>query len=614
MFKNENIICISSIDWDFIWQGHQEIMAALAQNGNRVLFIENTGVRAPGIKDILRIKNRIKNWLKGIKGIRKESENLYVYSPLVLPFPYSRMARWINRQIILPLLDKWMKVMDFGDPIIWNFLPTGIALDLIENIPKKIVVYYCIADFESLVKSRKKLKKSEKKIIQKSDVVFAQGQEIKKHCEEYSKNNISVFPFGVNLDKFANYKPLQEKPEDIAHIKGHIVGYIGGIHKHVDFKLVRFLAENIPEWNFVFIGPLQKDILFLKDLKNIIFLDMKQHKDLVHYIENFDVCIIPYLLNEYTRTVYPTKLNEYHIMSKPVVSTMLPEIVYFNERHGDIVYIAKNKEEFKNLIQKAVKEDEGYLRNRRIEIAKENSWKARIEKMEEIIVKAIDKKKEDNEVKWKENLLLFYRQAKRKAFRAIVTLLLFYLLLFKTPFVWLLAEPLKIENRPEHVDAIVVFGGGVGETGSPGKSTIERARCAVELHKKGYADKIIFSSGYTYKYNDAENMKLFAISMGIPGRDIILEQKANSTYENVVFSKEILGQYKWDSILLVSSPYNMRRANLVFNKWYKDAEVFYTPVQRSQFYERSYGIKLEQIRAIMHEYIGIVYYWFKGYI
>jgi len=69
MLKNENIICISSIDWDFIWQGHQEIMSVLAKSGNKVIFIENTGVRAPGIRDVPRIKNRIRNWFKGVKGI-----------------------------------------------------------------------------------------------------------------------------------------------------------------------------------------------------------------------------------------------------------------------------------------------------------------------------------------------------------------------------------------------------------------------------------------------------------------------------------------------------------------------------------------------------------------
>ena len=45
MLKDQNILCISSIDWDFIWQGHQQIMSMLAANGNKVLFVENTGVR-----------------------------------------------------------------------------------------------------------------------------------------------------------------------------------------------------------------------------------------------------------------------------------------------------------------------------------------------------------------------------------------------------------------------------------------------------------------------------------------------------------------------------------------------------------------------------------------
>ena len=65
MLKGENIICISSIDWNFVWQGHQEVMSTFARNGNRILFVENTGVRGPRIGDISRIKDRIKNYLRG---------------------------------------------------------------------------------------------------------------------------------------------------------------------------------------------------------------------------------------------------------------------------------------------------------------------------------------------------------------------------------------------------------------------------------------------------------------------------------------------------------------------------------------------------------------------
>jgi len=160
MIRNQSIICISSIDWDFIWQGHQEIMSTLAKNGNRVLFIENTGVRLPGIKDIPRIKNRVKNWLKGVKGIRKETENLYVFSPLVLPFPYSKFARFINRHLILSVLNKWIKVVDFSNPIVWTFLPTPLSIDIADSITRKLFIYYCIDNFSVSSISAKKIKKS----------------------------------------------------------------------------------------------------------------------------------------------------------------------------------------------------------------------------------------------------------------------------------------------------------------------------------------------------------------------------------------------------------------------------------------------------------------------
>ncbi len=90
--RGHDIVCISSIDWDFIWQGHQHVMSALAAQGNRVLFIENTGVRPPRLGDFHRLRHRLQRWWHSTKGFRQESENLFVYSPLVVPLPYSRPA------------------------------------------------------------------------------------------------------------------------------------------------------------------------------------------------------------------------------------------------------------------------------------------------------------------------------------------------------------------------------------------------------------------------------------------------------------------------------------------------------------------------------------------
>lgn len=615
MLKNEDIICLSSIDWDFIWQGHQEIMSALARNGNRVLFIENTGVRAPGIKDIPRLKKRIQNWFKGVKGIRREMDNLYVFSPLVLPFPYSRIARWINLHLVLPVLEKWMKVTDFNNPIVWTFLPTPLSIDIADNLVKQVIIYYCIDNFSASSVSVKKIRSSEINLLKKADLVFVTSQALYSYCSNYS-DKVYIFPFAVNFQEFEKARLKQEDflPDEFRDIKRPIAGYVGGVHKWIDQNLIKEVAEKYPGYSFVFVGPLQTDTSLLTKLKNIYFLGHREHGQLPHYIKAFDVCVIPYLITDYTRNVYPTKLNEYLAIGKPVVSSYLPEITSFNEKYNNIVYLARNTEEFGKSIKLAINEDNEDLRKKRIEVAKENSWENRIEQMSGLIETEAERKKIDREARWKENLLGFYRAARRRLSRISLICLLAYLLFFKTPFIWFIASPLKIVDEPQKADVIVVFGGGVGEAGSPGKSTIERARYAVELYKHGYAKKIIFSSGYTFNYNDAENMKLFALSMDVPQEDIILEQRANSTYENVRFTKEILDEQDWDTILLVSSPYNMARASLVFKEAADNIKVIYTPVSHPQFYHTEGAIKWEQVRAIFHEYLGIIYYWSKGYI
>src|SRR5438128_1695456 len=113
VLQHQDIVCLSSIDWQFIWQGHQEIMSALAASGNRVLFVENTGMRRPAIRDLPRVQRRLANWWRGTKGFRLERPNLFVYSPVILPFPYSRIARAINRQLLARALRRWMRAARF---------------------------------------------------------------------------------------------------------------------------------------------------------------------------------------------------------------------------------------------------------------------------------------------------------------------------------------------------------------------------------------------------------------------------------------------------------------------------------------------------------------------
>ncbi|KPK42632.1 MAG: hypothetical protein AMJ78_01800 [Omnitrophica WOR_2 bacterium SM23_29] len=621
MIKNENIICISSIDWDFIWQGHQEIMSAFAKNGNRVLFIENTGIRSPTFKDIPRITKRIVNWFKSIKGFRKEAENLYIFSPLILPFPYSRIASWINKYLMLKALKHWIEVTRFNNPIVWTFLPTGIALDIIHSVNAKVLIYYYIADFNLLTKNYKKLKKAEERLMKECDIIFVQGEYFKERCFKFNKN-VFIFPFGVNIEIFEDFKRGDQYiPRDLKSLQRPIIGYIGGLHRHIDFNLIRNIAITHPDWPIVMVGPVQTSVTQIKDLKNVHLLGKKDFSQLPAYVNQFDVCIVPYLLTEYTKTVYPTKINEYHIMGKPVVSTNLPEVIAADE--GYLVSIATDAKNFTEKIENILLNDDKASIDARIRSAKNNSWNNRIEQMSNEIERVFKKKSYDIPTKWQEKFIELYRRSRMRVLRLSFAVTLLWIIIFYTPFVWYLAEPLKFTQEPQKADAIVVFAGGVGESGIAGQGYEERVSHAVELYKKGYAKNLVFSSGARSTFPEPYVMKALAISLDIPPESIVLEDTASRTYENVKFTNEILNKKGWNKIILISSPYHMRRSLLVLKKVAPDKKVIYSPVPHSEFYRHGVDeegrkiwkqINLSQIRGIVHEYAAICFYWLKGYI
>jgi uncharacterized SAM-binding protein YcdF (DUF218 family)/glycosyltransferase involved in cell wall biosynthesis len=607
--KDADVLCLSSIDWDFNWQGHQEVMAALAAQGNRVLFLENTGVRAPRLSDVPRLRHRLLNWWRGMKGFRQERENLAVFSPLVLPFPHSIPARWINRALLVRSLHRWSRATGFGRPIIWTFLPTRLIVDLIDRLDPQAVVYYCIADFEQLTSQPLAVAKSERMLLNRADVVFVQGEELRQRCLPHS--NIHVFPFGVDTSIFS--QQVDVAPE-LSHLKRPLVGYVGGIHRHIDVGLLERVAHEI-DGTLVLVGPLQTDtdVGSLEQLPNVVFVGPQPHSRIPSFVKGFDVGLIPYASTDYTRTVYPTKMNEYLAMGIPVVATDLPEIRAFSEANGSVVDIASTADAFVDAVREAAGTRSIADEQRRVSVAREHGWEDRIARMSALVVNAREQRLAARE-RWENRLQRIYKNASRRTLRVLVGTVGIFALLFYTPLPWVAAQPLYVVERPSPVDAIVVFGGGVGESGIAGGGYQERVERAVALYRGGYAPRIIFSSGFVFSFREAEVMRDVAVAQGVPADAIILETSAGNTYQYVLFVRRLMETQGWQRILLVSSPYHMRRALMTFQAQAPAITVVAAPVTRSQFYSHGSGASLDQILGILHEYAAIAAYWWRGWI
>ncbi len=121
-----------------------------------------------------------------------------------------------------------------------------------------------------------------------------------------------------------------------------------------------------------------------------------------------------------------------------------------------------------------------------------------------------------------------------------------------------------IDDKDPQGSIAIVFG-----TWNARKYSVEKA---VELYKKGNVPKIVFSGGYNEKSGVVEGqiMAEEAIKLGVPSKDILIENRSRNTLENVLFSIDIIdkeiGLKNIESIIAVVKNYHARRVLMTLKK------------------------------------------------
>ncbi|HKC66197.1 MAG TPA: glycosyltransferase, partial [Pyrinomonadaceae bacterium] len=155
-----------------------------------------------------------------------------------------------------------------------------------------------------------------------------------------------------------------------------LVGYFGAIADWFDIELMTYVARERPRYSFVLLGGIfDVDVTRLKSLPNVRLLGQQPYETMPQYLYHFDACLIPFKLNNITHATDPVKMYEYLSAGKPVVSVALSELQPFS----DYIYIARNREEFLEKLDRAVVEEDEQLKERRREFARRNTWQQRYE-------------------------------------------------------------------------------------------------------------------------------------------------------------------------------------------------------------------------------------------
>ena len=392
MLCDRNIVCLSSIDWDFLWQGHQQIMSALAARGNRVLFVESTGVRRPTPRDIPRLWRRLRGGGRGHGDARRRPDNVQVYSPVVLPFPYSRLAQAVNRPILRRAIRRDTRAWGSTRPIVWNFLPTPLSRSLIRTLDPALSIYHCVDHFAASSAAAERIADSESRCFAEADLVL-----VSSHCLLDRARRLNphahLCPSGVDVPRFAEARTGTARlPSDLGALPRPVVGYLGGLHRWLDQSLLAAVAARRPDWSFALVGPVQTDVSALTRLPNVHALGAQGPDRVPAYLRGFDVATVPYHLTDYTHHVYPAKLNEYLAMGLGVVATPLAEIERFNLAHHNIVAVASGPEAFETAVEAALSSRGPEDIERRVNVAAANSWETRLELMSSLVEDALGRR------------------------------------------------------------------------------------------------------------------------------------------------------------------------------------------------------------------------------
>ncbi|MDN3019557.1 YdcF family protein [Paenibacillus sp. BSR1-1] len=160
---------------------------------------------------------------------------------------------------------------------------------------------------------------------------------------------------------------------------------------------------------------------------------------------------------------------------------------------------------------------------------------------------------------------------------------------------------LVVEEAVQKADAIIVLSGDRGE----------RVEKAAELYHQGYGKYFVISGGIIY--NDvtaAELMKEHALKLGVPESAIILEDRADSTYENADFTRKVIKSYPIDSAIVVSSNYHMKRVKMIFERDFEHSGVklYYAGAKDRYFNKTKWWSNNKSIMITVNEYIKMAGY------
>ena len=360
----KSLVVFSHLRWNFVYQRPQHLLSRLAQRW-RVIFVEEPMLKA-GQNELERFE---------------PAPNVQVWRPHVTgdaPGFHDDHLPALQRMVADAMAEE--QVTDY-----WVWFYTPMALPMATDLSPRGVVYDCMDELTLFKHAPRQLVQRENALFKMADLVFTGGPSL-YNSKRTRHDDVHCFPSSVDAAHFARVDGEHPLLAGSAHPR---LGYCGVIDERLNLDLIDGMAQRHPEWQIVMVGPVVKiDPATLPQRPNIHWLGQQSYDDLPRFISNWDVCLLPFALNDATKFISPTKTLEYMACGRPSVSTSIKDVV---EPYGHVVKIADTAEDFtaacEEILARSADEQKAHAAQLK-EIVARTSWDATAQAMGELIAAA----------------------------------------------------------------------------------------------------------------------------------------------------------------------------------------------------------------------------------
>jgi glycosyltransferase involved in cell wall biosynthesis len=260
-------------------------------------------------------------------------------------------------------------------PLVWLYTP--LALPLARELNPDVIVYDVMDDLAAFRGASPHMRQAQREALKEADVVFAGGRSLHRTMSLGRDGDVHLFPSGVEPEHFRFKGPRPSRARPVA-------GYVGVIDERIDLELLAQLADRLTDWEIRVVGPVAKiDPTSLPQRPNLVYPGPAAYDDLACVLAGFDVAIMPFALNEATRSISPTKTLEYLAAGLAVVSTRVADV---EADFGTVVTICDEAQSFADACRALLRSSPSGMSSPAIEsMLKRHHWDLIAERMVALI-------------------------------------------------------------------------------------------------------------------------------------------------------------------------------------------------------------------------------------